>query len=67
LGTEALIERVWKHMHPGAVVVLHDGHRNAPTMIAALPELIRRLKAAGFAFKPLDALITPGHRGGFRS
>jgi len=67
LKPEALVERIWKHMHPGAVIVLHDGHRNAPTMIAALPELIRRLKAAGFAFKRLDALFDPDSRTGFRT
>jgi peptidoglycan/xylan/chitin deacetylase (PgdA/CDA1 family) len=53
---DALTGRICRSVHPGAVVVLHDGHPNAPAMIAALPELIRRLKTMGFAFKSLDAL-----------
>ena len=67
LETGALQERVWKRIHPGAVVVLHDGHRNAPAMIRALPGLLHRLKTAGFAFKPLDALVVPDSRTGFQT
>jgi peptidoglycan/xylan/chitin deacetylase (PgdA/CDA1 family) len=54
---DALIERVRRSARPGAIVVLHDGHPNAPAMIAALPEIIRGLRNAGFTFKPLDALL----------
>jgi peptidoglycan/xylan/chitin deacetylase (PgdA/CDA1 family) len=64
LGMDAgtLVERILRSMHPGAVVVLHDGHPRAPAMISALPELIRRLRAAGYGFKSLDALIDADHR-----
>ena len=56
LRPDALTGLICRSVHPGAIVVLHDGHPNAPAMIAALPELIRRLKTMGFAFKSLDAL-----------
>jgi peptidoglycan/xylan/chitin deacetylase (PgdA/CDA1 family) len=35
-----LVERVKRHIHPGAILLLHDGHRNSPVMIEALPELL---------------------------
>jgi peptidoglycan-N-acetylglucosamine deacetylase len=52
----AIVERVCRHAHPGAVVLLHDGHPNSPSLIAALPEMIRRLKSGGFTLKSLDEL-----------
>jgi peptidoglycan-N-acetylglucosamine deacetylase len=64
MHSETLIDRICRSMHPGAVVVLHDGHSRAPAMISALPGLIRRLKAAGYGFKSLDALIGADHRTG---
>ncbi len=36
----ALVERVKRHIHPGAILLLHDGHKNSPVMIEALPELL---------------------------
>jgi peptidoglycan/xylan/chitin deacetylase (PgdA/CDA1 family) len=51
-----LLERVLKHLHRGAIIVLHDGHPNAPDMIGTLPEMVRKLKAALLEPKPLDLI-----------
>ena len=40
-------------VRPGSIVVLHDGHKCAPKMIAALRVALPVLKARGFAFDPL--------------
>jgi peptidoglycan/xylan/chitin deacetylase (PgdA/CDA1 family) len=53
---EALIERIWERLHSGAIIVLHDGHPNAPMMIKALPELIRKLQSGMVTLQPLDIL-----------
>jgi peptidoglycan/xylan/chitin deacetylase (PgdA/CDA1 family) len=66
IGAAPLIERTWRSVRPGAIVVLHDGHRRAPVMISALPELIRRLKAAGYGLKSLDSLVDSKRRTGSR-
>jgi peptidoglycan/xylan/chitin deacetylase (PgdA/CDA1 family) len=57
-----IITRIVSGVRPGGIVLLHDGaglmgnDDRAPT-IAALPELIERLRAAGFTFVRLDALL----------
>lgn len=54
--SEVLLGRVLKRLHRGAIIVLHDGHPNAPVMIGTLPDLVRKLKAAMLDMKPLELI-----------
>jgi len=55
--TAAAIEKaVVNAVRPGSVILLHDGGGDRSQTIAALPKIIRRLKAKGYQFVPLDEL-----------
>ena len=46
------------NVHPGSIVVLHmHGGRNAPDTAAALPDTIKRLRAAGYSFVKVSDLL----------
>jgi peptidoglycan/xylan/chitin deacetylase (PgdA/CDA1 family) len=46
---------VLNNLRDGAVILLHDGSRNAPAMIRALPDIIDGARARGYCFTTLDA------------
>jgi peptidoglycan/xylan/chitin deacetylase (PgdA/CDA1 family) len=55
--TAAAIEKaVVSATRPGSVILLHDGGGARSQTIAALPKIIRRLKASGYEFVLLDDL-----------
>ncbi|MCL6626287.1 MAG: polysaccharide deacetylase family protein [Alicyclobacillus shizuokensis] len=56
-----VLQRVVERLHPGAIVVLHDSddtwgaETGAPEQVIALiPELAQRVRAAGYSFRTLD-------------
>jgi peptidoglycan-N-acetylglucosamine deacetylase len=51
---EALVSRVGRHLHPGAIILLHDGHPNAPHMLKALPGMLEKIRSAGLSIHPLE-------------
>jgi peptidoglycan/xylan/chitin deacetylase (PgdA/CDA1 family) len=51
-----IANRVVGAVRPGAIVLLHDGGGDRSRTIAALPEIIRRLKEMGYRFVTLDDL-----------
>ena len=53
-GKEYAYQEVTMHCHPGAVLLLHAVSRDNAE---ALPDIIRRLKAEGYEFLPLDHII----------
>lgn len=55
--TAAQIEaEVVRAVRPGAVILLHDGGGDRSATIAALPGIIRKLRARGYEFVPLADL-----------
>jgi len=52
----AIEEGVVSATRPGSVILLHDGGGDRGQTIAALPGIIRRLKASGYEFVLLDDL-----------
>ena len=50
--------RVRALSHPGAVVLFHDGGRHAGKTLAALPHVIRSLRARGYRFVTVPALLS---------
>jgi peptidoglycan/xylan/chitin deacetylase (PgdA/CDA1 family) len=60
LGAEAIAKITLAQLHPGAIVLLHDGFEtHAPALVdrsatvAALPRIIEGVRRAGYAFAPL--------------
>jgi peptidoglycan-N-acetylglucosamine deacetylase len=49
-GVQAIADRVVGAAFPGAVVGMHDGGGDRSQTVAALPQIITRLRAMGYAF-----------------
>lgn len=49
-GARALHDYVAEHIHPGAVILLHDGGGDRAGTVDALPAIIRTLRRAGYEF-----------------
>ncbi|HEY3512982.1 polysaccharide deacetylase family protein [Kribbella sp. NPDC051137] len=49
-GTSAIVSRVLNNVHSGSVILMHDGGGNRSQTVAALPTILRTLKARGYVF-----------------
>jgi peptidoglycan/xylan/chitin deacetylase (PgdA/CDA1 family) len=49
-----IVQTVQTRLHPGAIVVLHDAHRNTPVMLRALPNILKTVRKHNYHFQPLD-------------
>ena len=59
---DRMVRRLLRGARPGAIVDLHDaeGLPGAPhRLLAALPEMIKRLRAEGYTLVPLGELLSP--------
>jgi peptidoglycan/xylan/chitin deacetylase (PgdA/CDA1 family)/sulfur carrier protein ThiS len=54
-----ITQRVIAGVHPGAVVLLHDGGGSRDETVKALPVIIEQLQAKGYTFVSLDELDAP--------
>ncbi|MGW7683877.1 polysaccharide deacetylase family protein [Kribbella sp. NPDC054772] len=52
-GTAAIAQRVLKNVHSGSVILMHDGGGNRTQTVAALPAILKALKAQGYGFRTL--------------
>jgi len=52
-----IVNFITRRVQPGDIIVLHDG---PPGTVAALPEVIRRLKEAGYSFATVSELLEQG-------
>lgn len=55
-GTKSIVKRVVGQVKPGSIVLLHDGGGDRRQTAAALPAIIRALKAKGYTFVTVDEL-----------
>lgn len=55
-GTRAITSRVLNTTTRGSIILLHDGGGDRSQTVAALPAIIRRLRARGFQFVTLQQL-----------
>ncbi len=46
-GVEAIVQRVLAGAHPGAIILMHDAGGDRSQTIAALPAIVKRLRARG--------------------
>ena len=56
-GTDAIYERVVANVHPGAIVIMHDGGGDRSETVAALPRIISTLKARGYRLVTVSKLL----------
>ena len=54
-GAAVIARRVLAALHPGAIVILHDGGGNRSQTVAALPAIIGGIRAAGYQIVPACA------------
>lgn len=59
-----IVSRVLRNVRPGSVVLMHDGGGDRSHTVAALPQIIQKLKAMGYTFVTIDALPSVPHRMG---
>ncbi|WP_020390953.1 polysaccharide deacetylase family protein [Kribbella catacumbae] len=52
-GTSVIVRRVLASVRSGSVVLMHDGGGNRSQTVAALPTILRTLKARGYTFYPI--------------
>jgi peptidoglycan-N-acetylglucosamine deacetylase len=52
-GTTAIVKRVLAGVHSGSVILMHDGGGNRSQTVAALPTILKSLKAQGYGFRTL--------------
>lgn len=59
--TKAIIRTTKRKLHPGAVILLHDGHEQPPaggidqsSTVEALPAIIEAATKAGITFEPIE-------------
>ncbi|MEV5963883.1 polysaccharide deacetylase family protein [Kribbella sp. NPDC051952] len=52
-GTSVIVRRVLSKVHTGSVILMHDGGGNRSQTVAALPTILKTLKARGYLFYPL--------------
>ncbi|NQT25417.1 polysaccharide deacetylase family protein [candidate division KSB1 bacterium] len=53
---EFLLKRVMAHVHPGAIILMHDGLPTTPILIQILPEILNSLKKKHYRFVSLMEL-----------
>ncbi|MEU4198069.1 polysaccharide deacetylase family protein [Kribbella sp. NPDC026611] len=52
-GATAIVQRVLKNVRNGSVILMHDGGGNRAETVAALPTILKSLKAQGYGFRIL--------------
>lgn len=56
-GTAAIYSDIVTNAKPGAIILMHDGGGPRDETLAALPELIDTLRAKGYGFETVSALL----------
>ncbi|HEY3726872.1 MAG TPA: polysaccharide deacetylase family protein [Solirubrobacteraceae bacterium] len=56
-GTAAIIQRALAGAKPGAIILMHDAGGNRVETIAALPKIIKKLRARGYKLVTVPRLI----------
>jgi peptidoglycan-N-acetylglucosamine deacetylase len=56
-GVEAIVRRALEGAKPGAIIALHDGGGDRRQTIAAIPEIVRGLRARGYQLVTVPRLV----------
>jgi peptidoglycan/xylan/chitin deacetylase (PgdA/CDA1 family) len=52
-GVANIVNHAMAHLQPGGIVLMHDGGGDRSQTVAALPQIIERIRAAGYTIAPL--------------
>ena len=55
-GVKRIVKNAEKHVHRGAIILMHDGGGNRTQTIKALPKIIKNFKKRGYTFVTLQEL-----------
>lgn len=58
-GAAAIVRRVLSAARPGAIILLHDGGGPRRQTLAAVPAIVHGLRARGYRFLTVPALLAP--------
>jgi len=56
-GTEQIVMNTVSKVQPGSIILLHDGGGDRTTTVAAVPKIIKELRAKGFEFATVGDLV----------
>lgn len=56
-GVQKIVRRVIDHLHPGDIILFHDGGGNRRQTIEALPIILEGIKEQGYRFKTVSELL----------
>ena len=56
-GRKRIVKRVLEAVRPGAIVLMHDGGGDRSQTVAAVPHLVRRLRARGYRIVTVPRLL----------
>jgi peptidoglycan/xylan/chitin deacetylase (PgdA/CDA1 family) len=56
-GVRAIVDRAVNGAKPGAIILLHDAGGNRAQTVAALPQIIKRLRARGYKLVTIPRLL----------
>lgn len=56
-GADAIKQAVFNHVQPGSIVLMHDGGGDRSETLAALPDIIRGLRARGYQLVTVPRLL----------
>ena len=62
-GTPAIVKTVLSQAKPGSIVLMHDGGGDRSQTLAAVPQIIKGLRAKGFRLVTVPALCWSGAAG----
>jgi peptidoglycan/xylan/chitin deacetylase (PgdA/CDA1 family) len=54
--TAGIVKAVLSQVHPGSIILMHDGGGNRAATLAALPKIIKGIRKMGLSFDTLDEL-----------
>ena len=56
-GTDSIYANIVTHAQPGSIILMHDGGGPRDETLAALPRIIDTLRAEGYGFETVSALL----------
>jgi peptidoglycan/xylan/chitin deacetylase (PgdA/CDA1 family) len=56
-GTEQIVQTTVSNAQPGSIILLHDGGGDRATTVAAIPRIVKELRAKGYEFATVGDLV----------
>lgn len=56
-GTDQIVQNAVSNAQPGSIILMHDGGGDRATTVAAIPKIVKELRAKGFEFSTVGDLV----------